>query len=261
MGGRVWTIGWRTRVAWAVARAAPKAALAWIGAFSLIGTFALSAGSESWRAIFVALPIAVTACCIAAVWRWSTRLASIPRPLLDALDGIETDRLLLRRARRRDVPAYRRTIDAVYLETNGTTNEVLKATIWQMKTGLGLPAWALVLVTDRTTGTVLGDVTVHRCDDEESTCELGWSMGPEHRGKGYGTEALRAVFPALHIAGVGRIIVGTAPDNAAVRRVLDKLGAHQIESRPHLLPNGTTVDSLWFAHDTDSSTTLRSHPT
>ena len=251
MGGRRVSVSWRVRAAWKVAGTSPRRALSWIGLYTLLATMVLSVpfGGGSSRGVALALPVALVVTYGVAVWRWSGKIRSVPRPLLDALDGIETDRLVLRRPARRDASAYAATVDSVAMEANGSTEAHLQRRLRQMKLDLAAPCRAELLVTDKATGAVLGDVTVHRRHHDPRTCDLGWSMGPGQRGKGYGTEALRAAFPVIHAVGIRRIVVGTAPDNTAVRRVLEKLGAHQIENRPHQLPNGTTIESVRFAHD------------
>jgi RimJ/RimL family protein N-acetyltransferase len=97
-------------------------------------------------------------------------------------------------------------------------------------------------------GGVIGSISAHPVIARQATCHVGWWMGPAARGKGYGTEALRTIFPALHKTGVSRILIGTSPDNTAVRRVLEKLGADEVATSPHRLPNDTTVPSVWYVH-------------
>jgi RimJ/RimL family protein N-acetyltransferase len=57
--------------------------------------------------------------------------------------------------------------------------------------------------------------------------ELGWTLGREHWGHGYATEAARAVrdwaFRELRLT---RLISIIHPDNAASIRVAERLGAH-----------------------------------
>jgi len=66
-------------------------------------------------------------------------------------------------------------------------------------------------------------------DQRGPEIEIGYRLAREHWGKGYATEAARAVLTwALGADGAGpaleRIIAVTYPQNAASRRVLEKLG-------------------------------------
>lgn len=192
-----------------------------------------------------------------AVWRWSAMVVTLARsvrhPLQDALGVIDTERLVLRRPARQDSVAFAATVDAETIEANGFTEAQVRRDIEYMRLGIGDPHDAALLVTVRSTGTVIGHVGVYAPHDDEDDWHLGWWIGPGFRGQGYGTEALRAVLAAVHATGVQRVIVGTATDNLAVHRVLDKLGAHHIDTRPHTLPNGATITSNWFAHDTQTA--------
>jgi len=64
--------------------------------------------------------------------------------------------------------------------------------------------------------------------------EIGYSVFAEHRGRGYATEAARAMMAWAHAAhGVRHFISGVAPDNAPSLRVIEKLG---------FAPTGQVVD-------------------
>jgi RimJ/RimL family protein N-acetyltransferase len=55
--------------------------------------------------------------------------------------------------------------------------------------------------------------------------EVGWAVAPEHRGRGYATElAAAAVEVAFDRLRVASVVAYTQPDNAASRRVIEKLG-------------------------------------
>ncbi|MEP7003444.1 MAG: GNAT family N-acetyltransferase [Chloroflexota bacterium] len=55
--------------------------------------------------------------------------------------------------------------------------------------------------------------------------EFGYTVFPEHRGKGYATEVARSMMEWARVEhGVTRFISGVEPDNAASLRVNDKVG-------------------------------------
>src|SRR5438105_56600 len=65
---------------------------------------------------------------------------------------------------------------------------------------------------------------------EHAQPEIGWAFAREHWGRGYATEAARAVRDwARSDAGIGRLISLIHPDNAASRRVAERLGAEPTE--------------------------------
>ena len=167
--------------------------------------------------------------------------------LVDALHRQSTERVVLRRLRRRDADAFLATIDEVVVTTNGW-EEGAREEVAQ-----GLRVWGHgrivdeVLITDRRSRAVIGSMSIQQIDEEARTCELGWNLGPEWRGRGYGTEAVRLAVQALHGAGIREIRVGTNADNLAVQRVVEKLGARPLDNTQHVLPNGTTIESLWYA--------------
>jgi hypothetical protein len=61
---------------------------------------------------------------------------------------------------------------------------------------------------------------------------LYWSISPGHQGRGFATEAGRALVDwAFSALGLGRIIATTRYDNAASIRVMEKIGM-RIERNP-----------------------------
>ena len=61
--------------------------------------------------------------------------------------------------------------------------------------------------------------------DAPEAAELGWTVFPTQRRRGYATEAARGLLTwASEVHGVRRFISSTTPDNAASLRVHEKLG-------------------------------------
>lgn len=85
-------------------------------------------------------------------------------------------------------------------------------------------------------------------DPANDSAELGYWIGREYWGRGYATEAARAVvawaFPALDLH---RIHAGHFPRNPASGRVLRKLGMrHEGRHREHVKKWGEYLDLEWF---------------
>jgi RimJ/RimL family protein N-acetyltransferase len=55
--------------------------------------------------------------------------------------------------------------------------------------------------------------------------EVGYALGPDHRGRGYATEALQALIAhAFGVLGIGRLVAGTDRDNAPSIALLRRVG-------------------------------------
>lgn len=69
-----------------------------------------------------------------------------------------------------------------------------------------------------------------RPSDEAEVLDIGYWTHPEHFGKGYMTEAARAVIDlGFQTMGAKAIVAGTADWNKASQRVLEKLGFQVVE--------------------------------
>lgn len=89
----------------------------------------------------------------------------------------------------------------------------------------GYSQWA---AEDRETGAFLGRLGLlnhHDWPVEPDPCEVGWTLGPQARGRGLATEGGRAAIGAAfaHLP-VEHVISITAPDNWPSRRVMERLG-------------------------------------
>jgi RimJ/RimL family protein N-acetyltransferase len=70
----------------------------------------------------------------------------------------------------------------------------------------------------------IGDVGFHWLSREHRTGEIGFMFDPHTQGRGYATEAARALVDWAFAAGFHRVIGRTEARNAASARVLEKLG-------------------------------------
>jgi RimJ/RimL family protein N-acetyltransferase len=95
--------------------------------------------------------------------------------------------------------------------------------------------WFSVAVVERSSGATVGDIAFHWVSERDRTAEIGFVFDPRHQGKGFATEAARAVVDwAFATAGMHRVVGRTEARNAASARVLEKLGmrleAHFVEN-------------------------------
>ena len=78
---------------------------------------------------------------------------------------------------------------------------------------------------ERESGSVVGDIGFVGPPDESGSVEVGYSVIPDRRRRGYATEAARAIVEwALSQPGVEMIVAGCDSDNAPSIRTLERLG-------------------------------------
>ncbi|MDF1799848.1 MAG: GNAT family protein [Planctomycetota bacterium] len=104
-------------------------------------------------------------------------------------------------------------------------------------------------IRSRGRGTLVGDLGLHVVGAGASQVEVGFTIAPEHQGRGLGTEAVRGLLGHLfEDLGKHRVLASVDPGNAASLALLRRLGlrleAHHIASY-HF--RGRWVDDLVFA--------------
>ena len=86
----------------------------------------------------------------------------------------------------------------------------------------GFSLWA---VTERASGSVIGDCGLILLAHRGPEVELGYRLGKPYWGRGYATEAAGAwLAHGFGELGLERIVAVTHPENVASRRVLEKIG-------------------------------------
>ncbi|KDN80621.1 GNAT family N-acetyltransferase [Kitasatospora cheerisanensis] len=156
--------------------------------------------------------------------------------------AITTERLILRPFTADDLDerhAYRSLPEvARYLYHPPLTREVCATSIANRGVHAGWSAdndsllWA-VCRADRPG--VLGEVVLTLTSARARQAEIGWILNPEHTGRGYATEAARAlVATAFESLGVHRVFARLDALNTASAQVCERLGmrreAHLVES-------------------------------
>lgn len=82
--------------------------------------------------------------------------------------------------------------------------------------------WVQLAVVDAD-GTLVGDLAVG-LEQDSAVAMVGYTIAPEHQGKGYATEAVGALVDRLVADGVHRVTATLDPDNLASARVLERCG-------------------------------------
>lgn len=153
-----------------------------------------------------------------------------------------SERLLLRPFERADAPAaheiYRDELVMRWVGTGPVTRAEQTAAMLggyiEHQRKYGFSFWAVLL---RDGGQLIGDAGLYRRGDR---VELGYTLGREHWGRGYGTEAARTcVDAAFEKLGIGRVEALVRPENIASAAVLAKLG---FEPRERVFVHGALHD-------------------
>lgn len=154
---------------------------------------------------------------------------------------IETDRLVLRQLTQDDAGFLAETASKPeicrMIARVPTRFPVLAAEIFVTCTRLGERTGRCMvrLITSREAGDRLGIIGID--DAGDGAFDLGYWMAPTAWGRGYVTEAARAMIAAARMRGIARLTAGNFLDNPASARVLDKLG---------FAPTGETIDLFSF---------------
>jgi RimJ/RimL family protein N-acetyltransferase len=95
--------------------------------------------------------------------------------------------------------------------------------------------WMPAAIVERASGAMVGDIGLNWRSVEHRTGEIGFILHPASQGRGYATEAARALIDwGFREFGLHRIVGRTEARNAASARVLEKLGmrleAHLVEN-------------------------------
>jgi ribosomal-protein-alanine N-acetyltransferase len=94
--------------------------------------------------------------------------------------------------------------------------------------------WGIWLILDRAAQSLVGDIGFKGPPDQNGTAEVGYSVLPAFQGRGYATEAARALIEwATSQPGLRRIVANCLEDNAASIRVLEKAGMRRTGRDEH----------------------------
>ncbi len=155
-----------------------------------------------------------------------------PMPLL------VTPRLHLRRFRPEDAPvlaAYRSVPDVARYQgwSAPVGEEEARLLVRQFAAGdPEAPGWFQYAVEERATGALVGDVGV-RLDENGMQADLGFTLAPAAQGRGYATEAVRAVLGDLFgRRGLHRVSAECDARNHASARLLERVGFRREGLRP-----------------------------
>jgi RimJ/RimL family protein N-acetyltransferase len=162
------------------------------------------------------------------------------------LAPVRTARLVLRAMTDEDVDdihAYQSRPDVCrYLPFEPRTRDEVLDKVAKYSTALVLSGdgdfWQLAIESMGDPGRVIGDLYFTIKDAANATCEIGWTLHPDHAGSGYMTEAARAVLRiAFDDLGMHRASAVLDARNHASASVCARLGMRE---EAHF------VEDLWF---------------
>jgi threonine dehydratase len=151
-------------------------------------------------------------------------------------EPLETERLRLRRSSPEDaetISAYRSDPDVNRQQGWDRTDPVgVLADIVEMSTRVpGEPGgWVQFTVEEREGGRIVGDVGFTVADGEPNVIKVGYTIAPEFQGRGYATEAIRALVNyAFDALGAEIVRAHASAENVSSIRVAEKVGMRLVE--------------------------------
>jgi RimJ/RimL family protein N-acetyltransferase len=161
---------------------------------------------------------------------------------------IETERLVLRRSVPDDAGAiatYRSDPEVGrYQGWERTDAEGIRADIEQMAARApGDPGWVQLSVWERDTGRLVGDVGLSPAGElEPGIVKIGYTIDPAYQGRGYATEAVRALIDyAFEALDADIVRAYASAENTPSIRVAEKSGLELMERF-----QGRDGDEVWF---------------
>ena len=147
-----------------------------------------------------------------------------------------TERLVLLRSRPEDaesISAYRSDPSVNrYQGWDRTDPEGIRAEILEMESRApgGAGGWVQFTVEERDGGRLVGDVGISAVDGEPGVAKIGYTIAPAFQGRGYATEAVRALVAyAFETLGAERVRAFAAAENVPSVRVAENVGLRLIE--------------------------------
>lgn len=107
----------------------------------------------------------------------------------------------------------------------------------------------LAISTQGSDDDLLGVISLTQPPVTPGAAWLGLWLAESSRGSGIATEAIGLTAQLVWASGLASITMGTTSTNTAMQRSFVRAGAELFDTTPHLLPDGRTVDSVWFRLD------------
>jgi RimJ/RimL family protein N-acetyltransferase len=174
---------------------------------------------------------------------------------MDCFEPLATQRLVLRRLAPDDAEAffaYKSLPECVrYQFWRPATLEETRQRIRDME-GVrpNEPGqWLQLAICLKDTGALVGDIGMHFSADDDAQAEIGYTLDPARWGRGYATEAARAVVGYLFgMLKKHRVTASADPRNGSSLAVLERLGFRREAHFPKsILMHGEWCDDVVYA--------------
>jgi aminoglycoside 6'-N-acetyltransferase len=123
-----------------------------------------------------------------------------------------------------------------------TDPDAIRAEIEEMATRLpGEPGgWVQFTVEERSTDRLVGDVGISPDTDDMGVMKIGYTIDPAFQGRGYATEAIRALVAyAIDKLEAGIVRAYAEARNTPSIRVMEKAGLSHVETSDYVDNDGT----------------------
>jgi RimJ/RimL family protein N-acetyltransferase len=109
--------------------------------------------------------------------------------------------------------------------------------------------WFQFVIIKREQDELIGDIGIHFLDTEKKQVEIGFTLDKRHQGKGYASEALKAVIHYLFKKShKHRITASIDPDNSKSIRLVERLGFRkEAHFKSSVMNHGKWADDLVYA--------------
>jgi RimJ/RimL family protein N-acetyltransferase len=155
-------------------------------------------------------------------------------------EPLVTERLVLRRSRPEDaaeIAAYRSDPNVSrYQGWERTDADGIRAEIEEMATRSPGEhgGWVQFTVEERERGRLAGDVAISAVEGEPGVVKIGYTISPAFQGRGYATEAVRALVDyAFDTLGAERVRAFASAENIPSIRVAENAGMRLVERYVH----------------------------
>ena len=160
-----------------------------------------------------------------------------PAPLIGG------ERVVLRPFGRRDGSAIAGTIDQAVIDENRMPPDTAEQTKRLVRRS-AIANWAAIC--DAGTGDMVGVVTMG-FDEPSRNATLGIWIGPDHRGKGYASDATAAAARLARGMGYDTTAL-TSQANTAMQRALERAGFVRTGIVEHVFDTGEAIEAFRFEH-------------
>jgi RimJ/RimL family protein N-acetyltransferase len=182
----------------------------------------------------------------------------VTHPARDAVDTIRTRQLelvsmsvpFMEALARKDLAAASEEIGAIVPAWVADELEnFLKYRLAQLRLDASIRVWlgrAMVLSEEDGGRRVVGSIGFHGPPDAQGRLEVGYSVDPPFRRRGYASESVNALFDWAHREhGITRFIASISPDNEPSLRLTAAYGFHQVGEQMD------EIDGLEYVFETD----------